>query len=275
MEPLFEINFLMPIITLTTDWGHKDHYLAGVKGCLLKAIPDANIIDISHDIPPFDVYQASFILKSSYRNFPANTIHILGVNSESSIETPHIVLRYDNQYFIGADNGIFSLMFVENPSKIIELNIIQDSDKFTFSTKDVFVKVAQHITDGKNIEELGFIKKSLNKLMSFEPVIENNENGGLTIIGKVIYIDRYENAIVNISRELFEKTGKRKNFSISFNSFSNIVTKISKSYGDVSISDMVAIFVSNDYLELSINQGNAGSLMGLKIDTKVRVTFDS
>jgi len=275
LEPLFEINFLMPIITLTTDWGHKDHYLAGVKGCLLKAIPDANIIDISHDIPPFDVYQASFILKSSYRNFPANTIHILGVNSESSIETPHIVLRYDNQYFIGADNGIFSLMFVENPSKIIELNIIQDSDKFTFSTKDVFVKVAQHITDGKNIEELGFIKKSLNKLMSFEPVIENNENGGLTIIGKVIYIDRYENAIVNISRELFEKTGKRKNFSISFNSFSNIVTKISKSYGDVSISDMVAIFDSNDYLELSINQGNAGSLMGLKIDTKVRVTFDS
>jgi len=275
LKPLFEINFLMPIITLTTDWGHKDHYLAGVKGCLLKAIPDANIIDISHDIPPFDVYQASFILKSSYRNFPANTIHILGVNSESSIETPHIVLRYDNQYFIGADNGIFSLMFVENPSKIIELNIIQDSDKFTFSTKDVFVKVAQHITDGKNIEELGFIKKSLNKLMSFEPVIENNENGGLTIIGKVIYIDRYENAIVNISRELFEKTGKRKNFSISFNSFSNIVTKISKSYGDVSISDMVAIFDSNDYLELSINQGNAGSLMGLKIDTKVRVTFDS
>ncbi len=262
----------MAIITLTTDWGSKDHYLAGVKGSLLKAVPNANIIDISHEIPAFDIYQASFVVKNCYRNFPANTIHIIGVNSESSIDTPHIVLRYDNQFFIGSDNGIFSLIFDEIPSKIIEIDIIQDTDKFTFSTKDVFVKVAQHIAAGKPIDDLGFPKDSLNKLMSFEPVIENGEDE-TTIIGKVIYLDRYENAIVNIKRDLFESTGKGRPFSISFNSFLNTITEINKSYGDVAISDMLALFDSNDFLEIAINQGNAGSLLGLKLDTKVRISF--
>ncbi len=265
----------MAIITLTTDWGSKDHYLAGVKGSLLKAIPNANIIDISHEIPPFDTYQASFVIRNCYKSFPANTIHIIGVNSESSIETPHVVLRYDNQYFIGSDNGIFSLIFDDEPSKIIEIDIIQDTDKFTFSTKDVFVKVAQHLADGKLIDDLGFPKDSLKKLMSFEPVIENIDEGETAIIGKVIYLDRYENAIVNIRHELFESTGKGRPFTISFNSFSNAITKISTSYGDVAVSDMLALFDSNNLLEIAINQGNAGSLLGLKIDTKVRVTFKS
>jgi len=265
----------MPIITLTTDWGLKDHYLAGVKGSLLKAIPNANIIDISHEIPPFDIYQASFILRNCFKNFPANTIHIIGVNSESSIDTPHIVLRYDNQYFIGSDNGIFSLMFEDIPKKIIEIDIIQDTDKFTFSTKDVFVKVAQHIADGKVIDDLGFKQEKLKKLMSFEPVIEHIEEEGTSIIGKVIYLDRYENAIVNIKKEFFEQTGKGNKFSISFNSFSNTITEISTSYGDVAISDMLALFDSNDFLEIAINQGNAGSLLGLKIDTRIRITFES
>lgn len=265
----------MPIITLTTDWGSKDHYLAGVKGSLLKAIPDVHIIDISHEIPPFDIYQASFILGNCYRNFPANTIHIIGVNSESSIDTPHIAVRYDNQYFIGSDNGIFSLMFDEVPNKIIEIDIIQDTDKFTFSTKDVFVKVAQHLSAGKVIDELGFKQEKLKKLMSFEPVIEHIEDEGISIIGKVIYLDRYENAIVNIKKDLFEQTGKGHDFSISFNSFSNTISEISSSYGDVAISDMVALFDSNDFLEIAINQGNAGSLLGLKIDTRIRITFNA
>jgi S-adenosylmethionine hydrolase len=108
--------------------------------------------------------------------------------------------------------------------------------------------------------------------MSFEPVIENGEDE-TTIIGKVIYLDRYENAIVNIKRDLFESTGKGRPFSISFNSFLNTITEISKSYGDVAISDMLALFDSNDFLEIAINQGNAGSLLGLKLDTKVRISF--
>lgn len=262
----------MVIVTLTTDWGLKDHYLGSVKGSLLKAISDVNIIDISHDIPPFDIYQASFILRNSFPNFPENTIHLIGINTESSIDNPHILVQYANQYFIGADNGIFSLMFGNLPTKIVEIDIVQDSNKFTFSTNDVFVKVAKHISEGKPILELGYERSKLNKLMSFEPVIERVDKE-ISIIGKVIYIDNYKNAIVNIRKELFDEVGKGKPFNISFNSFQNSIHQISQSYGDVAPGDMVAIFDSNDFLEIGINQGNAGSLLGLKVDSKIRISF--
>ena len=109
--------------------------------------------------------------------------------------------------------------------------------------------------------------------MSFEPVVEREESGEITLIGKVIYIDRYENAIVNIRKEHFEQYGKGRRFTISFNSFQDAIDTISTSYGDVPVSDMVALFESNNHLEIAINQGNAGSLLGLKIDTRVRVNF--
>ncbi len=99
----------MAIITLTTDWGSKDHYLASVKGAILSKIPDATIIDISHEIAPFDLNQASYILKSVYKNFPKGSIHIIGVNCEASLDQSHVIIKEQEQYFIGADNGIFSL----------------------------------------------------------------------------------------------------------------------------------------------------------------------
>lgn len=263
----------MAIVTLTTDWGIRDHYLAGVKGNLLKLIPDVKIIDISHDIPTFDIYQTSFILKSSYKNFPDGSIHLIGVNSDASTKEPHTLVKYDGQYFIGADNGIFSLMFDKEPEKIIELEIIQDSDKFTFSTKDVFVLAAKHLSEGKSPEDLGFVKKELTKKMSFEPVIESNSDGSTTIIGKVIYLDRYQNAITNISESLFLKYADNKSFRLSFNTFDEAIKELSSSYSDVPISEMLALFNSISLLEIAINQGNAGSLLGLKIDTRIRINI--
>lgn len=261
----------MAIITLTTDWGCRDHYLASVKGCLLSLIPDITIVDISHEIPIFDIYQTSFILKSSFKDFPKGSIHIIGVNSDASIEAPHTLVKYKGHYFIGSDNGVFSLLFDEHPEKIIELEIIQKTDKYTFSTKDVFVHAAKHISDNKAIEDLGFEKSDLTKRMSFEPVVESSNDGSLTIIGKVIHIDRYENLISNISEVFFNKYIKGKRFSISFNTFSDAITNISKSYSDVPVSEMLAIFNSIDLLEIAINQGNASSLLGLKIDSRIRI----
>jgi S-adenosylmethionine hydrolase len=261
----------MSIITLTTDWGRRDHYLASVKGNLLKLIPDITIVDITHEISTFDIYQTSFILKSCFLDFPEGSIHIIGVNSDASIEEPHTLVKYKGHFFIGADNGVFSLMFDEEPEKIIELEIIQQTDKYTFSTKDVFVHAAQFIHEGKDINELGFVKAELNKRMSFEPVIESNSDGSLTIIGKVIHLDRYENAITNINEELFLKYIKGREFSISFNSFTEAIQNISKSYSDVPVSEMLAIFNSVGLLEIAINQGNAASLLGLKIDSRIRL----
>lgn len=264
----------MAIVTLTTDWGTKDHYLASVKGILLSQIPNVQIVDISHDIPPFDINQASYVLKSCFQDFPDGTIHIIGVNSDASPKYPHIAIKIKNHYFIGADNGIFSLMFDTKPDYIVALEIIQDTEKYTFSTKDVFTKASQLLLEGTPIEKLGYERDELTKMMSFEPVVETDTDGVTNIIGKVIYVDRYENAITNINKELFQKQGAKRTFKISFNSFKNIISDVSESYSDVSISEACALFDSNNLLEIAVNQGNAGSLLGLYRDTKIRISFD-
>jgi S-adenosylmethionine hydrolase len=259
----------MPIITLTSDWGYKDHYVAAVKGSILKLLPEAQVIDVSHEIPAFDLNQAAFIIRNFYKNFPEGSIHILGVNTEASIETPHMVVVNDGHYFIGADNGIFSLIFDEMPEKIIELDVIQDSDYFTFPTRDVFVKVACHIASGKPVEELGHPKASLMKKMSFQPVVDGN-----LIKGKVIYIDRYENVFTNITENLLKQHIRGKKFAITFRSASYRINSISKSYKDVVEGEMLALISSSGHLEIAINQGKASSLLGLRIDQPVLIEIE-
>jgi len=259
----------MPVITLTSDWGKKDFYRGAVKGAILRQLPEAVIIDISHEIPPFDLNQAAFIIRNFYSNFPEGTIHILAINTEASIETPHTVVFHKGHYFISADNGIFSLIFNEVPEKIIELDILQDSDYFTFSTRDVFVKAACHLLSGKPMEELGHKKEKVMVKMAFQPVI----NADL-IKGKVIYVDRYGNAFANISENLFRTAVKNRKFSITFRSPNYRINRISKSYMDVHEGEMLALFSSSGYLEIAINRGDASSLLGLKLDTSVLIEME-
>lgn len=256
----------MPIITLTSDWGLKDHYLASVKGAFLRSIPEVTLVDISHQIPPFDLNQASFVLKSAYKNFPEGSIHIVGVNTEASIEMPHVLIKHNEHYFIGADNGIFALMFDENPEIIIELDIIQTSNRFSFSTKDVFVQAAMHVIEGNNIEHLGEKRDVLTNKMTFKPVIETD-----LIKGKVIYIDGYQNVISNITEDLFNSVVKGKKFKILLRAGNYEITSISKSYMDVSEGELLALFDSENHLEIAINKGKASSLLGLVIDDVIRI----
>ena len=256
----------MPVITLTSDWGLKDHYLAAVKGAIYTQLPSVTVIDISHDVQAFNIEQASFIIKNCFKNFPEGSIHIIGVNTIASIETPHIVASYEGHYFIGSDNGIFSLIFDKEPGEIIELDVIQDSDYFTFSTRDIFVKVACMIAKGKEISSMGNKKESINKKILFHPVIEKN-----AIKGIVIHIDVYENAITNITESLFKEIVKAKPFTISFRGYE--IRKISKSYHDVPQGEILALFGSNSNLEIAMNQGNAASLLGLHFKDTVRIEF--
>ncbi len=109
----------MPIITLTSDWGQRDYFLAAVKGKIMSLMPEVSIIDISHGISPFNLKQASFIIRNSYPHFPKGTVHMLSVLTEKTEKTPHLAVQYNGQFFIGADNGIFSLIFDKDPEKII------------------------------------------------------------------------------------------------------------------------------------------------------------
>lgn len=256
----------MPIITLTSDWGLADHYVASVKGAILRRAPEVNIVDISHNIKHFDIKHASFVLRNAFRQFPEGTIHIIGIDSIESKSHQHLVVFAEGHYFIGADNGIFSLILDDPPDKIISLNVLQDTGYFTFPSRDRFAKVACHIAEGRSLEELGTPMPALVPKSLYQPVTEGNN-----ILGRVMYIDSYDNVFVNISEKLFRDTVQNRPFTITFRRDYYTINTLVKAYGDVPEGEMCALFASNGMLQIAMNQGKAASLLGLTIDYPVNV----
>lgn len=258
----------MALITLTSDWGKKDHYAAMVKGTIMTKIPGAFIVDITHNIPPYNLNSASFVLKNAFRAFPPGTIHIIDIVADATIEMPHAVVLYDGHYFIGTDNGIFSLMFDHEPEQMFEIDLIQDTHTFTFSAHDVFIKVAQHISEGKPLAGVGPKRKQLTNKISFNAVTSKD-----LIIGHVIFIDSYENVFTNITRELFDEVCQKRPFTINFGRSRDKISKISQSYKDGAPGDIIALFSSTGQLQIAVCTGNAAGLLYLKIDDAIRIEF--
>lgn len=259
----------MPIITLTTDLGLKDYYVASIKGAILSELQQVNIVDVSHEIEKFNIAQAAFVVKNAIKDFPKESVHILGVLPTRTNEITHLAVEYDQQYFIGADNGIFSLIFEKPPTKVVELNLLQNSDLLTFPTKDVFVKAACHLARGGAIELLGNKVNSINERSSFMAVVGPN-----SIRGSVIYVDSYGNLITNISKNLFKEVGNNRPFTITFRKPTYEITEISNNYNDVVESEVLAIFGASGFLEIAINIGHASNLMGIKVNDVVSILFD-
>lgn len=256
----------MPIITLTSDWGQRDYFQAVVKGKIMSRLPSVNIVDISHGISPFNLKQASFIIKNSYPHFPAGTVHILSVLAERSEKTPHLAVQYDGQYFIGADNGLFSLIFDHPAEKIIRIMAENSGGIKDMPARDRFVDSAVRLAMGEDIGQLGEPVAQWKEQLHFLPVVS-----GDVIRGVVIYINQYENVITNITRELVEKTAKGRKFIVEFRG--EAISRINQTYQEVPIGEMVALFGSTGHLEIAINQGNASSLLGLDINDPVRIEF--
>ena len=256
----------MSIITLTTDWKANDFYVGAVKGAIISECPDVTIIDITHQIQTYNVAQAAFILRNSYNHYPKGTIHIIGVNSENSSKYPYVVIKADGHFFIGSANGIFGLMFDEKPEIIVQIN--NDDDLLTFPELSIFSKTACDLVKGKNILELGEKITELSQQIPIMPAVDDN-----IITGSIIYIDSYKNAITNISRDLFQKVGKKKKFDILIKSNSNKISKINKKYNETSIGELLAIFNSLNLLEIAINKGKICELLGLNINTTIRIKF--
>lgn len=257
----------MNLITLTTDWGTASHYAGVVKGVILSYNNDARIIDISHDVKHFDISHAAYVLKNTYASFPKKTIHILAVKTEASIEQPHVIILYDDHYFIGADNGCFSLMFDAKPEKIIEIEILQDSNYFTFPERDVFAKVAAQLAQGKSMDEFGHQRSDLFVSFATQPVYSND-----SIQGTIVFIDGYQNLITNISEKQFKEIGNKRAFVCKFGG--RVVRKILKAYSDQIPGELVAFFNSYGMLEIAISFGNAAELLRLQVNDRVRIDFE-
>ena len=260
----------MRIITLTTDLGTKDSYLASVKGSIHSQLKEVNIIDISNNIEPFNIQQAAYILRSSYKDFPNGTIHIVSIDDELSITNEHVAVKANEHYFIGADNGLFPLIFNDvKPEKIVRLNISLTSNCMTFASKNIFIPAACHLARGGTMEIIGskINDFEINKI-ELKSVIQNN-----MIRGSVIYIDRYGNAITNIFKKEFEQVQKGRDFTILFTREVEKITELSKKYKDVDTAEKLALFGENNQLQIAINKGNASKLLGLKLHEIIIIEF--
>ena len=257
----------MPIITLTTDWKNSDYYIGAVKGRILKNCANANIIDISHQIGSFNILQASIVLRNSYTQFPDKTVHVIGV-SESAKSNEYLVVEAHNQFFVGADNGIFGLLFDEEPTKIVSLDKSLTENASTFVTLNVLAEAATMVANGKKLEQIGQEKTDYLKSIPIMPAIEES-----MINGSVVYIDSFSNAITNINRELFIDIGKQRAFEIFVQSNHYKLNTVKENYYHVPVGELVAVFNSADLLEIAINQGNAAELLNLSVNSAVRVKF--
>lgn len=256
---------MRPIITLTTDWRKADFYVGTVKGAILSHCPAAEIIDISHQVAPFSVYEAGFILRNAFHYFPKGTIHIVGVNAE--IKNPrYIAAKCNGHYFISADNGLFGLLGEEADIEAVQIEKWQRNS--SFPELDIFTRVAAFLAEDNKLEDLGTPTHSFAQVSALRPVFDE-----FSITGQVIYVDSFKNAITNITRNLFEKLVKQQKFEIRIQRNIFDINQIRTSYADVPPGEVAAIFNSLSLLEIAINGGNAEQLLGLEKNATVRVKF--
>ena len=275
----------MAIITLTTDFGTKDHFVAAIKGRILSEVTDATIVDISHEISPFDVHECAYLLKCAYPEFPKGSIHIIGLESEWSPENEHILALIDGHYFICADNGVLSIITSETKPEKINRISLPNIKPNSFPELEVFTKVACHLARGGKME---VVSQQLNALKEIKVIAPRITNNGATITGNVIYIDHYGNVITNITKPLFEAYRNGRSFEIIarrhklntiFNMYSELIDFELPKNQRKGPSDFLALFNSSGHLELSIYKsdlktvGGASSLIGLKHQDMITVNF--
>jgi S-adenosylmethionine hydrolase len=274
----------MSIITLTTDYGLKDHFVGALKGKILTEYPEARIIDISHNIDAFNTVEASYIIGAAYSSFPKGTVHLIGVDMEMNKENQHIVMQWNDHYFIAADNGILSMLVQKIvPQKIVSINI---HDRFPTDATDldVFVKVACHVAKGGLLNVIGKEIQSIKQVTELQAIAAGD---GSSIKGYVIYIDQFGNAVTNISKKQFLEIAKNRPYEIQFKN--KVVKNILPNYSAIASSDKyqlknyegekLAIFNEAGFLEIAIFKsnpnklGSASSLLGLNYRDVVNIVF--
>ena len=281
----------MSIITLTTDYGLKDHFVGALKGKILSEYTNAVIVDISHDVDRFNTTQASYIIGASYKSFPKGTVHLIGVDAELNKENQHIAIQWNDHYFICADNGTLSMLTQKIvPQKMVAINI-HDRLPVDATDLDVFVTVACHIAKGGLLNVIGKEITSLKQATELKPVVSADKN---SIKGYVIYIDHFGNAVTNISKQLFLDHAKGRPYEIPMmqrqnQKKSSPIKNIWAKYSDIANAgkygiknyegDKLAIFNEAGFLEIAIfrsnpsNVGSAYSLLGLNYHDVIMINF--
>jgi S-adenosylmethionine hydrolase len=257
----------MTTITVTSDWKNGDYYLGALRGALYSLSSDIRVVDITNSVPSFDVLQEIFVLRSVFFRFPPSTIHILGVMSEPSAEKPMIVVSYKGHYFIGVNDGRFSLLFDNVPAICFEILKGRDMPFSTFMALDLFAEGVDIIL--RNEFESRCVASEILREPKKEVVYYND-----VIYGRVVYCDSFGNVITNITRALFNSLRNGRGFTIYLQGPYTRLRRIYEGYGDSAPGEIIALFNSLGLLELAVNGGNLVSAEGVEHSAEVTVRFD-
>ena len=256
----------MAIVTLLTDSGETDHYVASIKAKILGVNPGLTLVDISHKIQACDIAHGAFVLNSVFRDFPKGTVHLVGVDSTGNAETAAICLQLEDHFFVGSDNGLFGLISDKQHQQLVDINSI-NSVVTSFPEKDIFAAAAAKLASGVAITTLG------KPMTSFKKMIGRSVKATRKIIaGHVIRVDNYGNLITNISKTDFDILSKGKTFTIQFSG--EKFRRIHTNYFQADQGDCFLIFNSSGFLEIGIYKGRANDLLGMDYDSSVSILFD-
>lgn len=255
------------IITLTTDFGLQDHYVGAMKAVILGISPDSRLVDISHDVPPQDIMAGAWILRNSAMLFPPNTVHLVVVDPGVGTDRNPVAVRVKDQYFVGPDNGIFSLIdedFELEAVRISNSSLWRKEQSETFHGRDIFAPVAARLAAGVPFKDLG---DPIPELVSYKWAIPISDRDGIQ--GWVVHIDRFGNLVTNISSSLIRESSITSNFKIYVGNA--ILHGIEKTFSSVADGEPVAYIGSSGNLEIAINKGNAREMLDVKKGAQVSI----
>jgi hypothetical protein len=256
----------MAIVTLLTDSGEGDHYVAAIKAKILSVNPGLTIIDITHRLPPCDIGHAAFVLRSAFRDFPKGTVHLVGVHATGQRDDASIALQLEDHFFVGADNGLFGLISEKSHQNLVELNSI-NTIQTTFPEKEIFAPAAAKLASKVAITDLGKSMATFKKMIDRQVKATKKQ-----IAGHIIKVDNFGNLITNIPKETFDFLSKGKVYTIQFGG--EKFRKINTQYNQVEEGECFILFNNIGLLEIGIYKGNASELLGLAYDSMVNITFE-
>ncbi len=255
----------MPIVTLLSDFGTRDGYVAAMKGVILGICPGACLVDVTHEVPPQDVRAGAFVLSTVYEHFPPGSIHVAVVDPGVGTDRKALGLQAARQFFVGPDNGIFSLVLRKHPDRtaysLENPAFRKEPVSRTFHGRDLFAPAAAHLAAGAPLESMG---------PPCTPGMEpwsSPRSSPREILGEAIYVDHFGNIITNITRDDLGSAASLPSWRIRVGR--TPVPFSGDTYGRAAPGTLLAYWGSAGFLEIAVNRGNAALTLGIVIGQRV------
>jgi S-adenosylmethionine hydrolase len=256
-----------PLVTLTTDFGLSDHYVGAMKGVIFGICPRARVVDVTHQVSPYEITEGSYVIDQAFRAFPKKTVHVVVVDPGVGTARRPILMEAAGQYFVAPDNGVLSMIYLREPHKIR----LVSNDKFfrhpvsrTFHGRDIFAPVAAHLAAGVAPARFGKLIEDY-----LRPVFQKPHRAGKrTWVGQILKIDHFGNIITNFHVEDFPGL---ENSDVTFSVGPREVTVLARNYAETGPGEVFAIVGSSGYYEISVSQASAAKSIGCVVGGPVEL----